>query len=143
MLSAATTAPAPGSPCVKAWEFGTGLSRTRVGGPGFHRHTPVAAPTHRLPSASSYKDATAAPRLPSSPEQVACPFRIAQSFPVGLPNPPAHTVPSRPSTRARIVWRASAGYSVSRPLFQLASPSRVPIHRVPSRPANRHPTAVL
>src|SRR5271169_3466441 len=79
----ATMTPEPSSPCVKAWKLGILADGKRAGGPGFHRHSPVAAATQRLPSESSYKDVTTAPSLPSSPEQVVLPPRIAQSFPVG------------------------------------------------------------
>src|SRR5271165_2758403 len=122
--------PEPSSPCVKAWKLGILADGKRAGGPGSHRHSPVAAATQRLPSESSYKDVTTAPRLPSSPKQVVLPPRMAQSFPVGPPNPPAHMVPSRSSKSAITDPWASVGYSVRRSSFQLASPSKVPIQRV-------------
>src|SRR5271165_1813208 len=115
--------PEPLSLCVKAWKLGILGEGKRVGGPGSHRHSPVPAATHRLPSESSYKDVTTAPSLPSSPKQVVPPPRIAQSFPVGPPNPPAHTVPSRSSKSAITDRWASAGYSARRPSFQLAQRS--------------------
>src|ERR1700683_864327 len=44
---------------------GSGIG-LRCGGPGFHRHSPDAAPAQRLPPLSSYKEITPTPKLPSS-----------------------------------------------------------------------------
>src|SRR5215469_5000549 len=77
------------------------------------------------------------PRLPSFPKHWTSPLRIEQNCPFGTAKIPAHTVPSLSSSNASTFCLGISTYSFSLPSFQLASPPRVPIHKVPSRPASR------
>src|SRR5688572_15750306 len=113
----------------------------RLGVPGFHRQTPDSAPAQRAPEPSSPRLQTKEPKAPSSPKHFARPLRIAHSRPVGLPgappSTPAHTVPSRSSSRDVTKSSPTSGYRVSSAPFQLKRPVNVPIQSVPSRVTSR------
>src|SRR5262249_29907170 len=95
-------------------------------------HSPSRPPAQRSLLLSSYKPTTPLPRLLSSPWHWTLPLRIAHSLPVGTPNAPTHTEPSRSSRRAPTACPASSADVVSLAPFQRTSPLTVPIQRVPS-----------
>src|SRR5689334_142741 len=106
----------------------------RRGDPGFHRHSPFSAPTHNVPALSSARLQTLLPIWPSSPKHSTRPRRILHNTPLPplLPEP-AHTLPSRSSSRDSSAFPLNSGYTVSLAPSQLARPDHVPTHSVPSR----------
>src|SRR5262245_48781362 len=131
MLPSAPSA-SPGSE--PAIVLGSGCN---LGGPGRHCHRPELLASHSRSWPSTYKEPRNAPRISYSVSQLAPDLRIAQSLGErGGWYPVTQMVPSRSSASELIPKLSNGGSCVSLPSRQLASPSKVPIHSVPSRAAS-------